>query len=434
MTEIDSRLKRHGYEQRPLWLDRVLAVTVVFPNFKIVSSASFQPLTLPVLLFDLVRTGRFRATAGRLVMSFALATSFALAVTQRFDLNSAIFAVLFLSGPLTALYLIGFDWSRVKLVVEFGLFLLLVSALEQALIGSATIESIWATFFAIRPDNVALSVRGLPGFHSEPSQSGRLFATLLTIAAAGRFPRWRLWLATSPLFLFLNRSGFAFLLIVPLLVTVVWRRSRFLAVAVLLGGLLASQIVPDAEIRFLEVIPRALAGLTSDEDIVLRLGEAGGRRTIETFVSADAILSQPSGYGLGASETELREVALGLGYNLELWPWYRVNQESGRPSSYVTQLFFDLGLVALLPTWTFIRQLRRNYNPVTDPILKFALVSSVAQILFFSTTTIPWPWVLIAMVVSGGAYGQPDRYSTESAGLTNRRQGPEGLRLREVDA
>lgn len=376
--------------------DKLLAASVVFPNVKLTSGAAFQPLALPIIAFDLIRTGRFRASVGSFLVAYGLAIAIVLIVTQRFDGTSFLYIVLFLSGPVTCLYLLNFEWASASRIVEFGLVLVTVSSFEQVLVGSAAVERIWATVFAIRPDAIGLGTRGVPGFTSEPSHAGRLFAMLLAIAAFTKMRRWRFWAVIAPVFLIVNRSAFGFFLVVPLLVAMVWRKSRAAAVLLTVLALASLQVLPESDVRFFEVVTRSLSAIRSDQNIILRLGEAGGRRAIDSFVSVVAMVDRPTGYGLGANDSELRTVSAALGYDLSIWPFYRFNDLSGKPSSYLAQLMFDCGLFAIVPIIAFLRQLRR-YRIHEDVIARVAFWSGVLQVVAFSTTTIPWPWALIAM-------------------------------------
>jgi hypothetical protein len=397
-----------------------LLFTVIFPNLKVISSShSFQPLTLPLIAVDVVLRARTDRFAAFFLVVYAACVLASLLIHANVSAPSLLYSALYLSGPLTFFYFLGRTEPLSKLLINVGLAFTFLTVAEQLYVRSPLVESLIAHVFANRPEEVVIGLRGAGGFMSEPSQSGRLYFFLLFLAYAVDLRQRNLWLALSVPFLLMNRSASAFLIFVVLLAALSYRKSRTLTAILIAVAAAGFPYFLMLEFRFVDIFERLLLLWNSrgDESLVATLGLAGGRRLIQTTIGYASLGSFPLGNGLGSSLESFRDVAHTMGFALTEWGKYASAGDELKPSSYVSQIIYDFGWLGLpmiaalaAPLWLF------RVSP--DPVHKALFYLGVAQLLLASPTTIPWPWVMMAL----GLVRKP----LEPAQCGEAEAGPEG--------
>lgn len=383
----------------------VLVASTIVPNLKVFSATnSFQPLALPLIVGYSVLTGRISPIAIRFLYFFLLTTVVLTFLHGDLSLTTPLYTALYLSGPLTLIYLLGIrsdEHRGLAIVLQGGLILCFASVAEQFLIGSKAVDDVWSILFANHQEAAEFGLRGASGFTSEPSHVGRLFVTLLFLACILKIRGWRTWIVLAIPFVVMNRSASAFLLLVGLIAALLYRRSKVWLAIAIAGAMLTFPYFAGLDYRFIQAVERAWTALTSGDaqSIVGLLGTAGGRRAIQTAVGYVSLVYYPLGHGVASYLTDFRDVAASMGFALSDFGTYETLDTLNadlKPSSYLSQIAYDYGLLGLIPVAAFVLNLRREYCAAREPVALMCLCLGVLQLVVASTTTEPWPWVMIA--------------------------------------
>lgn len=379
--------------------DNSLLFTVIFPNLRAVSSTnSFQPLTLPLIFADAAIRGRADRHAASFAAVYLVCVLLSFLIHGKIAGATLLYSVLYLSGPLTYFYFIGRGESLSTTLINIGLGFTFLTVAEQFFVASPLAESVISTVFANRPPEVAIGLRGVGGFMSEPSQSGRLYVFLLFLAYLLKCRFRAFWLVMAIPFLLMNRSASAFLLLLALLMVLSYRRSKTFTLVLIGIGAVAFPYFLLIEFRFSEVFERFLLAWESagNASVVSVLGTAGGRRLIQTAVGFMSLSVYPLGNGIGSSLETFQAVAQSVGFDLSDWSRYEEFEDGLKPSSYAAQIVYDFGWLAV-PILAALAFPFRNHRVGPDPLRKMVFLLGAAQILVASPTTIPWPWVMMAV-------------------------------------
>lgn len=382
-----------------------LLASTIIPNLKVVSATNaFQPLALPLIVGYSVLTGRVSPIAIRFLYFFMLTTVVVTWIHGDLSATTILYAALYLSGPLTLIYLLGIrsDEQRpLAIVVQAGLILCFASVAEQFLIGSRAVESVWSLLFANHQEPTEFGLRGANGFTSEPSHVGRLFVTLLFVACILKIRGWRTWLVLAIPFIVMNRSASAFLLLVALIAALLYSRSKILFALAVAAAAATFPYFAGLNYRFVEEIRRLWTALTSGggtQSIVELLGTAGGRRAIQTAIGYVSLIYYPLGHGVASYLVDFRGVAATMGFALSDFSTYDTLDSLGalKPSSYFSQIAYDYGLLGIAPLAALVIGIKREYRLDRSPLALMCLAVGVLQLVVATTTTEPWPWVMIA--------------------------------------
>jgi hypothetical protein len=399
MMESTSAPREAGFKP-------ILLASTIVPNLKVVSATnSFQPLSLPLILVYTIITGRISPIALRFLYFFLMTSIVVTLIHGDLTGTTALYAGLYLSGPLTFIYMLGIGSERTRglpAVLQVGLVICFVSVAEQFIIGSKAVENVWSMLFANHKVAAEFGIRGANGFTSEPSHVGRLFVMLLFIATITRIRGWRTWIVLGLPFVVMNRSASAFFLYVALLATLLFSRSKLFFTFALITAVLVFPYFADLDYRFVEEATRAWSALSSGDSaqsLVEVLGGAGGRRAIQTAVGFASLIYFPLGHGLASYLESFRDVAATMGFALSDFSTYDsldAMDAQLKPSSYLSQIAYDFGLLGIVPLIALISGLRKQYGISRDPVARMCLIMGALQIILASTTTIPWPWVMMA--------------------------------------
>lgn len=384
----------------------VLLASTIVPNLKFFNATnSFQPLALPLIVGYSVLTGRISPIAVRFLYFFLLTTVVLTFLHGDLSLTTPLYAALYLSGPLTLIYLLGIrsdEYRGLAIVLQGGLILCFASVAEQYLIGSKAVDEMWSILFANHQEAKEFGIRGASGFTSEPSHVGRLFVTLLFLACILKIRGWRTWIVLAIPFVVMNRSASAFLLLVGLIAALLYRRSKVWLVVAIAAAMLTFPYFAGLDYRFVQAIERAWAALTGGagtQSVVGLLGTAGGRRAIQTAVGYVSLVYYPLGHGVASYLTDFRDVAASMGFSLGDFGTYQTLDTLDaqlKPSSYLSQIAYDYGFLGIIPLAAFVLNIGREYRAAREPVALMCLALGVLQLVVASTTTEPWPWVMIA--------------------------------------
>lgn len=380
----------------------VLLLSTVFSNVRVVSATNgFQPIAPLLILLHVIATGKVNRHAMRFGLTWLGCSAAVVLLGGQMSLVGALYVMLYTVGPLLLCYSIAmFDrpTKAIKSVITVGLVVSFVSVAEQFLIGSSAIARVYAVVFADDGGGAdGIGFRGARGFTAEPSHVGRLFVTFVMLAFVVGHRRSRMWAVLAAPFILMNRSASAFVMLVLFVAALLYRKSIALAVFAGVGALLVFPQFMTLDFRFVDSVSRMLGAFSGSWTSVSTLGEFGGRRIIQTVIGLMAPWDAPFGHGPASYLTIFREVGTNLGFNLSDWYWFRNNQaNSVKPGSYVSQVLFDYGLLAIPAFLVLARSLRSEFRISTDPVRLACLISGISQIAFVSTTTIPWPWLLVA--------------------------------------
>lgn len=237
----------------------------------------------------------------------------------------------------------------------------------------------------------------------EPSHTARIFY-VFSIIAMIKAKRVFALTSTAFIFWFFNASVTALIGAVLLLCLVVARSRRFTtaAVVVLVGlGVSLMMIVPDAvklEHRSLQHL-KEISRFQLEESAVGALNTVGGPRLVLSF--AGFYHASLVGYGVGAGNT-LGVHAAGSDFDPAEVPY--IAGLGVEVNSYMSQIAYEVGWVgvALFIAW-LAPSVRGRMTRVSLVVWSFAWLN----LILFSTTTTPTPWVLMALansrfVVSSG--------------------------------
>lgn len=379
--------------------ESALLFTTVFPNIRIFGSAhSFQPLTLPLIVVHVLITGRLQRLA--LYFGAAYLTCVLASLLHHGNVSTAslLYAILYLSGPITFFYFLERRERFSEGLINLGLFFTFLTTAEQFFVGSPAVAGLLSSIFANRPEEVSIGLRGVAGFMSEPSHSGRLYVCLLFLAFAATAKLRVFWLLMAIPFLLMNRSASAFLLLLVLVGTLSYKTSKGMTLASFVLGMLVFPYFLSLEFRFVEVFDRLgqAWALRADPNVVGTLGMAGGARLIQTTIGFLSIGLYPLGNGIGSAADSFTHVAQELGFALPGWVQYVGSTENLRPNSYVSQIVYDFGWLGMPVLGSLLLALRR-FELAPDPLVRASFVLGLAQLFVASTTTVPWPWVMMAV-------------------------------------
>lgn len=230
----------------------------------------------------------------------------------------------------------------------------------------------------------------------EPSHTARIFY-VFSIIAMIKTKRVFFLTLTAFIFLFFNASVTALVGAALLLCLVVARSRRFITAAViaLVGlGVSLTMIVPDAvqlEHRSLQHL-KGISGFGFEESAVEALNTVGGPRLVLSF--AGFYHASLLGHGVGAGNT-VGLIAAGSNFDPAVVPY--IAGLGVEVNSYMSQIAYEVGWVgvALFIAW-FTPAVRGRMPGVSLVVWSFAWLNLV----LFSTTTAPTPWVLMALANS----------------------------------
>jgi hypothetical protein len=387
----------------------LLLLSIIFPNLRLLGNANaFQPLTLPLIAAHCAISGRIDTYALRFAAVFLTVSILLLSVHQDFSGRSMLFMVLYLSGPLTFYYFLRFSgqdgWRFFEKTLNIGIGFAFVSVAEEFFIDSAIIEKAQSLIFT-RPYDFDTGLmreggRGVAGFMQEPSHTGRLYVCLLYMLVICRCRGASLWLWLTLPFLLMNRSASTFMLALPLVFALLYRRSKVLLVAAAALSVVVLPLFLGLEYRFVDSVERLMLGmqeLSSGEGATVSvMGLMGGRRLIQTVIGYHSMFEFPMGHGVASSLDSFYQAAAAMGYDLTQWFWYRDVAQGVKPSSYMSQISYDYGVFAIPLIFAFF-SFSGKFKLSRDPIRRVCFAMGVFQILLASTTTIPWPWVMMAL-------------------------------------
>jgi hypothetical protein len=155
------------------------------------------------------------------------------------------------------------------------------------------------------------------------------------------------------------------------------------------------EVGKESEIRFLQqvwTIERASSEL-SDREVISLLTQVGSRRLSQS-VAAYAV-STPFGRGLGKGKDHLISETANTQFDLSVSK--RIVDKQGGPSSYFSQVSFEVGYVLFavsISLWGWL--IFRLYKVDSWLFLSFG----IWQLLFFSTSTGIFGWLFIALSLS----------------------------------
>ncbi|WP_415906461.1 hypothetical protein ACMXYX_02790 [Neptuniibacter sp. QD72_48] len=140
----------------------------------------------------------------------------------------------------------------------------------------------------------------------------------------------------------------------------------------------------------------------SSDAFSTQLSSFGGVRFVSVLYTYFYVLMNPFGFGAGASLNELANIFSYFSITEdELWILsIRDGDASGlKPSSYLSQFFLDFGLLLLVPFIMIFIKWSRLFIHQEFFMLLAILWVSVFQIAFYSTTTMPVPWLSIGLIL-----------------------------------
>jgi hypothetical protein len=222
----------------------------------------------------------------------------------------------------------------------------------------------------------------------EPSHSARFFFGLVI------FRRLVLFRSTSLLLLlvvlFANKSMFAFVFLSGYCFSLFlydWNNKKrglaLIVTSVLLSGLYYIQL-ENRFIQHLLTMQNVLSSIETPELVELS-SKLGTRRATQAL--GGFILATPSGHGLGTSRVVFSEISANSDFDVSSIS--RIADKGGGPSSYFSQVWFELGyirgilLLLLLSAW-----FRHRFD--------YWSVFSLILLAFTSTTTMPTAWLILA--------------------------------------
>lgn len=247
----------------------------------------------------------------------------------------------------------------------------------------------------------------------EPSHSSRAFfaAAFLRSICLRSKRELNFLILISAIFVFANKSLSGFLMFLPLLIA---NRRLIIYSFMILLIILSSGVTPD-RVRSLQSGIQDFSDVDADS-LVIGISAIGSRRLVQAL-SAYENSRFLGGVGAGRGDIELVNDSANSLFSLKAIE-ERLRSESVNigPSSYMAQISYEYGsLVAIFLLWCLCVVKNLNY------IGWLWFFSAIMQLLFFSSTLMPTPWIILGILagLQGGYISYPDKLSRELYPLIN---------------
>lgn len=394
----------------------IAAILIIFYfmfNFKALLQNKFSGYLLVLLLILFV---------------YALLSAFAI---WRFNYEPRFFVVMtigfsYLVGPLIMIYLHG-NYHRLgerllQFVVGFQVLVVLVQRSGISPLQNAMDVLLGSVLIRFSSEVLTTLDRGAVGTYVEPSHLGRyaiiyFLATIFIYRNRKTLSVRKYLLLAASLFLLVASQSISAVAITALGIGLLFLKSLMLfrlgtiLQAAVIGITIGLIVLFAGENSRFAVIPEKLAFLafiveTTEQFEVLDLQNFGGIRLVNMVIGYKALAEFPFGQGIGSSNWTMLDTAYQVGVPLLETNLYQEIEKGNtdvegvrKPQGIGAQYAYDFGWLGIVCIFFLAGPLLLHFLSIrTVSILVVTPLLGLFMILFYTTTTFPVPWMMVALV------------------------------------
>ncbi|MCG8622509.1 MAG: hypothetical protein MJE68_11015, partial [Proteobacteria bacterium] len=344
--------------------------------------------------------------------------------------HTILYAFAYLVGPLLMVYFhrkyVLISYRLLHFTIGFQLVIVLVQYSGLGFLQSWLAVILDPLFIGYKPSALTELGRGVSGSFVEPSHLSRyailymvLSLYLFNRSPVGKVHKYTLiFLALSLLIASQAITGILVLLIIGglfLFKSLIARKIKPSFQILLLGSvLIIGVLAAESGSRFSAIGEKFEILVNFEDDFsVLDLENFGGIRLVNTVIGLKSITIYPFGQGIGSAPHTILDTSYQLNIPLLETNLYRRIQSgdteskgSIKPQGIGAQYIYDFGIFGLICACLLaVPIIRSFFKSRNTDVVSVAPLAGLLLVLFYSTTTFPMPWLLMALIF------QPDKRS-----------------------